>query len=843
MKARLLIVVLFLLLPFYFSSGGCGRIGNTPGSAISNEVRGAYIVAGVIEFDQSIFNENYENTPEPSQMSPIVLAGWLVKLSGENNFIRTAISSVDGKFSFSDIPVLNSPQIEAVSPDEKIRLTSYFEDGKITSSQNSVYINESSTIISLLWQMNLKEGKNIPLDSILSLKRTNNPVFLNSVSALKELITAGEKNFDKMDSEIMAALAETSKFEKREGGLLIIPNPLDFGTASMNVNIATSCLTLKNQSEEDILISTYTISGPFIVDGKDFPFILKPGELKIMSLTFYPIEDGINKGMLSIDYNRNTGRQNIQLFGNSVQEISKVFFEPDLLDFGEQFCGASSTPKLLKVINSGNETKTFGLKHSNDDFIVSDGQTSFSLLPYAETVYKIVFNPKNVGTLTSELKLICSETGETYSVQMKGFGVPFQPKCVLSPESLDFAYTETGTLSNWKEIDISNTGERMFAIKSIDIDGPFEISDIEIPSYFQPGVKKTMKCRFKSQTEGVATGQLKLYYDVTDEKKVVSLSGVGVTVKPELTIFPEVLDFGTVKVGETSSSKYAVLHNTGKRTLNVSTIASSGDYLVQGAFSPLVLEPGQKKNLEVKFRPLSGGYQEGNIWYFSDELPSSKKVSFIGTGTIIAPVASVTPVSIDFGTIEIGSESSNLSIVLSNTGNADLKVSEVVIEGQFDFSDISGSFILSPFGEKSFSCRFKPADEGIKGGNLIFRHNASPSETIVSLRGTGKLSEVTMDAEPSEINFGEVTVFASSSSHAVTLTNTGKDNLVIYSLETRVPFSISKPAFPVILGSNESFTFNCSYSPVKSGNDTETLDIHSNSWPTPRLITVTGTGK
>ncbi|MBF0545508.1 MAG: choice-of-anchor D domain-containing protein [Candidatus Riflebacteria bacterium] len=840
MKKHLFWIILLFLPIFLFVIGGCGRVGGNPGSEVSNELLGSFKLKGAIQLDQSNFSSS-------TSIKASTFLNWKITLFGDNNFQKSVIPKDDGSFSFEAIPVLSNPYLEAVSTEQKIRLFYYFENGKIVSSWESIIIDEASTVLFQIFYLSRSENSNVTFGSILNLKATNNPSFLAAEVSLKKQLSNGG-NLDILATsteEIERALQEASQKEPLPAEIIIIPNPLDFGNASDGISSVPAYLTFKNLSSGEIVVSSFTVSGPFAISGVFFPFTLKSQEAKIIPISYYPLGSGINNGKLEVFHNGKKKSETVYLIGSSNPIKREVTIDPPFLQFENQSIGASGTPKILKIKNLGNVNQNIQVSLDSSDFFITKGPASFSLKSGEEMLFEIVLNPKESGSINSAVFFDCQDpngVGIKLSVNLLGSGEDVFPQCQINPEFVEFSDTGVGSQSEWKSIEITNTGNKIFSIDSITIDGPFEITDLVIPFFLKPGVSQKFRCRFSPIREGKFQSQIKVKMDLNSAPKIISLAGTGILYSSNLLIEPSEINFGYIGVGSISLPTLFSLKNQGNQTLKISNNASSGDFIVQNLSSAIKLSPGDKWEMKAAFKPNSIGSQSGNIWFFSDDFRESKKITFSGNGTFVAPKPVFDPISIDFGTITIGSESQSFPIFFRNDGNENLNVSDITTDGPFYCPDVTRSFVLFPGDKKVINCRFKPIESGQKKGSLNVFHSGPTGSSTADLLGTGKLANIFMDVTPTQIDFGVVEVGSESKNQAISIRNSGLENLIIYSVDSQSQFTFSKPAFPLSLGKDESFQLNCRYSPRIVGPETGEIDIYSNSGSGAVMIKVQGEG-
>ncbi len=122
---------------------------------------------------------------------------------------------------------------------------------------------------------------------------------------------------------------------------------------------------------------------------------------------------------------------------------------------------------------------------------------------------------------------------------------------------------------------------------------------------------------------------------------ITALAGSGGGGSPAVTLNPTSLKWGKVLVGVTNGKKKVVLTNSGTGTLNISTIAASGDFALVTVkatkkITPCVngtaLAPNATCEFKVSFTPTQTGVRNGDITITDNASGSPQQEPLTGTG-------------------------------------------------------------------------------------------------------------------------------------------------------------------------------------------------------------------
>ena len=196
------------------------------------------------------------------------------------------------------------------------------------------------------------------------------------------------------------------------------------------------------------------------------------------------------------------------------------------------------------------------------------------------------------------------------------------------------------------------------------------------------------------------------------------------------------------------------------------------------------------------------------------------------------PAIDVTPISLSFGTVTVGS-SSDQKFTVQNTSGGTL-TGGVSTSAPYSIVVPSGSFSLAGGASQDVWVRFAPTATGSAPGSVAFTSNAGPVTRSVS--GTGGAPPV-LNVSPSSVSFGRINL-GTWKEQSFTVKNTGSGTLSGIA-STSAPFSITAGA-SYNLGPGASQRVTVRFTPATPGTtSTGTVVFTSNGGNASR--TVTGT--
>jgi hypothetical protein len=445
----------------------------------------------------------------------------------------------------------------------------------------------------------------------------------------------------------------------------------------------------------------------------------------------------------------------------------------------------STPPYVFTLTNSGLAPLTVYSAPAAGDFAATN--TCVSLSPIAVgngCTISTTFTPTTTGLRNGTVTITDDAPGNPHVITLSGTGIA--PTAHLSAASLDFGEQLVETPSEPRTVTVRNYGSAPLHISGVQITGDFgypaEGDSFRIRqdgctgAILQPDSEDILSCDitmvFTPTAIGPRTGTLKITDDsgaVAGTVQTVALTGTGIAPAVTLAwVLPATGNFGNQLVGTTSDPQSLTLTNSGTSTLNNISITASGDYGVtpnEDDFRILqttcgsTLAADSSCTIEVTFTPSARGTRTGVITVTDDAANSPQTVALTGVG--IAPVAGLSPPSINFSNVGVGVTSSFSTVTLTNSGDATLHVTAVAVSGDYAIvtgasagtCPTAGAFTLGVangdefraanglVGNCTIKVTFTPTVIGTRNGTLTVTDdslNVTGSVQSVALTGNGR---------------------------------------------------------------------------------------------------------
>jgi len=331
-----------------------------------------------------------------------------------------------------------------------------------------------------------------------------------------------------------------------------------------------------------------------------------------------------------------------------------------------------------------------------------------------------------------------------------------QPVVTLSATAINFSTPQlVGTPSTQQSVTVTNNSSSA-TVTIAGVSGPNAGDFIQTNTCngtLAPGNPPcTINVAFNPTAAGTRSAQITVTDSTDSNQFVIALTGTGI--QPLLQVSPQSLNFSLQTVGTASGIQTVTLTNTGNSQLTISGISiTNGGQADFVQFSNCIppggsgnLQPNQQCTINVQFVPIAAGSQSANLVIASNA--GTVTIPLSGTGFVGTPGVSVSPTSLNFGTLLL-SQNRTLSVTLTSTGNVALAITGMAITdatGSYSLvGNTCGGGSLQPGQQCTVSVRFTPTDTTVLNGQLQISHNAPGSPLTIPLTGTGQTKKPPKD--------------------------------------------------------------------------------------------------
>jgi sugar lactone lactonase YvrE len=256
-----------------------------------------------------------------------------------------------------------------------------------------------------------------------------------------------------------------------------------------------------------------------------------------------------------------------------------------------------------------------------------------TLAPLGTCTINVTFTPSVGGALTANLSVSDSAPGSPQTVALTGTGVS---AVTLLPAGLSFPLQINTTSSAPQSIQVTNNQTVTLNISSIAISGTNAASFSQINTCgtaLTAGSSCTITVMFTPNTTGANSAIVSITDDASGSPQTGTLFGLGTGATATMT--PTSLTFGTQAVSTTSTAQVVTVTNSGKETLNISSIiftgTNNGDFTQTTTCGPTVL-PAGTCTISVSFMPLAGGTRTASLTLNDSAGDSPQSINLIATG-------------------------------------------------------------------------------------------------------------------------------------------------------------------------------------------------------------------
>ncbi|GMW02599.1 MAG: hypothetical protein AMXMBFR84_37350 [Candidatus Hydrogenedentota bacterium] len=389
------------------------------------------------------------------------------------------------------------------------------------------------------------------------------------------------------------------------------------------------------------------------------------------------------------------------------------------------------------------------------------GQRVFDILAEGAPIYTGVDIASEAGYLTALVKATSVNVQDSalnvafrHGVQnpkvsgIAVYGTGGSAKLVLSRTTVDFAPMLVQQPAVPQDVLLINAGSASLNVNAMAFSG-LAAADYSVapqtPLTIAPNTSRAISIGFTPTDIGARPAILTVTSNGSAQPVEIVLTGTGLeNGQADVSVSPVSHTFGNVTLGQSSSAKGITLTNSGSIAATIESAhlhgSHPGDFTHTGTF-PLTLPAGETAAVNTVFSPTSAGARTADLEFHIAGQSQTLAVALSGTGTV-ANAFTVTPGSLAFGNVEVGTSSTAQLIQVQNISGSPATVNSVsLVAGATSSFQVTPSpsvpATIAPGSAVTLSVKCAPSALGNVGATLRVTCNGGQQVVDVPLSGTG----------------------------------------------------------------------------------------------------------
>ncbi|MGC2635986.1 MAG: choice-of-anchor D domain-containing protein [Acidobacteriaceae bacterium] len=609
--------------------------------------------------------------------------------------------------------------------------------------------------------------------------------------------------------------------------LALIPGSLTFPVTTVGSTSAAQSITVSNSGDLPVALTAETATGDFSITNNTCGASLAGQGSCTVGVVFSPTASGTRTGTLSVMSALPT--QAAQLSGTA-QTVASDVVSPLSLAFADQQLGTTSATQVVSITNNGDQTLT-GIAVSITANFTLTNNCGTTLAGHSSCSMLVAFAPSTAGVAQGSLAI--TDAIHTQTVAMSGNGL-LPPQLSVAPLSMGYGGVTINTNSAVQTVSLTNVGGYALASLTAAVTPGFSIASNNCPSTLGLSSSCQIGVIFAPTAAGSLSGSVTVSASNLPAATVVGLTGTGLT-PGNIVITPVSVSFPATLIGSTAAAQTVTVANTGGSPVALSSESVSGDFAINSNTCGTSLAAQASCQMAIVFTPSASGARAGTL-SVADSL-GTQTATLSGTGQSAA-TDTLSPLSVAFGNQQVGTTSATQTVTLTNTGDQTLTNIAVSGTGSFTLIDNCAATLVGHT-TCSMLVAFAPASTGAVSGALTVSDEFRTQ--TVALGGTG-LAPPAIATSASSVDFGSVTVNATSTVNTVTVTNRGGYPIIDLSALATPGFGIASNDCPASLAVGSSCQIGIEFSPAATGSLSGSLTLSAANLPTAMVVGLTGTG-
>jgi hypothetical protein len=487
---------------------------------------------------------------------------------------------------------------------------------------------------------------------------------------------------------------------------------------------------------------------------------LSGGQSCALTIRFTPAAGGRREATLLIAHNAMGSGSNVALvgFGNNTPQPG-LLLGATRIDLGEQVAGATSSERVLGVVNNGQAALNFSsLSISGTqaaEFSLGGSCAVGSAVPaQGGCTIAVRTTPASLGARAAMLVVASDAPVGSVAVSLAATGVPTPaPAVALSQAALGFGTVAIGASSSPRTVVLGNTGNAALQIGSLATSGSEFRLTHDCPDSLAPGASCSLGIIY-APTSANASEVLTVRSNAPSSPNQIVLNGLGSNAVLPVLDWVEgsaPIVFDTAAVGATTAALQRTLVNRGPGSVSLSTLSVAGtdpgSFVLGGGtcVAGTVLAASTSCSVGLRFAPSAPGARTAVLQVGSTG-SNPAELALSGTGSGFAAVQQalgVSPAALDYShaSITTGTRSDPLVLRIANEGNTDNTIAAVTTSAGFVVAPADGSdacpgvpWTLAPGAACRVAVVFAPVIGGSTKGTLRVVNSAGQA-TEVALSG------------------------------------------------------------------------------------------------------------
>jgi hypothetical protein len=545
----------------------------------------------------------------------------------------------------------------------------------------------------------------------------------------------------------------------------VSPTSENFVNVVVNTTSATKTVTLKNTGAASITINSLAVTAgtPYAITPASTCLspTLAAGASCTVLLTLSPTTLGAQPaGTLTITSTSTNSPNTVALSGTGVEPTA---LSATSESFGNVVINTASPAKTLTLYNYQLTPLTVSSITVPANYAVSGGTCGTTLAASSNCTISVTLTPNALGALPAGSLTVNTNASNTpLSAALYGTGV--EPTA-LSMGSEYFGNVVVGQTSGIKTLTLYNYQPTTLTISSITVPAGYAVSSTTCGSTLGASSNCTISMTLTPTALGaLPAGSLTVSTSATNSPLTASLFGWGVAPTTESATS---INFGNEVVGTTSATKLLTITNNQTGALNFSSVVFGGPFALDTSANTTCPQSGGTVSgtlgglasckIGIVFKPTAVGATTGGQITVIDTAANSPQVVML-TG-IGVQAATLSPSSVTFGNVAVGTTSAARNVTLTNNQTVSLNFSSITVPSPYGTAAVANACkVGTPVpagGNCVISLTFSPTTPGAVPASAVTLNDDAPnSPQHISLAGTGAAAVAMVSA----YNFGNVVV-------------------------------------------------------------------------------------